>query len=271
MKLIKILRGIIIGAKDKTNSSINAGKAPIQLAELDENTARILYRQSFDLENEIKTLLGISDLNGSRLLRIHEEIDRHMRGRYIWTLINDPAFVTKFGETFYTEDASGKVPIDIKQIADNLLQGRLDLSKSDSADPIELMKFEVAFETALYDEVSKSTIAKDCIALGKGLVGLFGDAWKMDTTTMSTNTEVITPYSLLSYLQLIISVPAESFYTGYKNTTQAADSKFAPIYNQEMAIRHIAAEIARPDLSNAILDELAKTIDVSKIDPNMFV
>lgn len=82
-QLIKVLRGMLKGTIDKTNSSINAGKAPIKLAELDENVARILHRQSFDLENEINTLLGISDLNGARTLRIHEEIDRHMRGRYI--------------------------------------------------------------------------------------------------------------------------------------------------------------------------------------------
>lgn len=263
LKLIHVLRGMIIGTFDKTNGSINAGGAELKLAELDKNTADILYRQSFDLENEIKTLLGISDMNGSRILRVHEEIDRHMRGRYIWTLINDPTFVTKFGEVFHTEDG----PINIKQIAENLLQGRIDLARADSADPIELMKFEVAFETALFDEVSKTTIAKDTNALAKGLVSLFHDAWKMDTAAMSTSTEVITPYSLLSYLQLVLSVPAESFYTGYKDTTQAADSKFAPIYNQEMAIRHISAEIARPDLSNAILDELLKTVDVSKIDP----
>lgn len=267
-QLIKMLRAMLKGTIDKTNGSINTAKPPIQLAELDENTARILYRQSFDLENEINTLLGISDLNGARTLRIHEEIDRHMRGRYIWTLINDPTFVQKFGELFYTEDESGlKTPINIKTIADNLLQGRLDLSKADNADPAELMKFEVAFETALYDEVNKTGISKDPTKFAKALVSLFNDAWKMDTSKMSTNTDVISPYSLLSYLQLVVSVPAETFYNQYKTTTQADDSKFAPIYNQEMAIRHVSAEIARPDLSNAILNELVKQVDTSHIDP----
>ena len=84
---------------------------------------------------------------------------------------------------------------------------------------------------------------------------------------MSTSTDVISPYSLLSDLQLIFSVPAETFYSKYKTTTQADDSKFAPIYNQEMAIRHISAEFARPDLSNAILDELVKQVDISHVDP----
>ena len=267
-QLIKMLRAMLKGTIDKTNSSINAAKAPIKLAELDENTARILYRQSFDLENEINTLLGISDLNGARTLRVHEEIDRHMRGRYLWTLINDPTFVQKFGELFYTEDESGlKTPINIKNIADNLLQGKLDLSKADNADPAELMKFEVAFETALYDEVNKTVISKDPVKFAKALVSLFNDAWKMDTSKMSTSTDVISPYSLLSDLQLIFSVPAETFYSKYKTTTQADDSKFAPIYNQEMAIRHISAEFARPDLSNAILDELVKQVDISHVDP----
>ena len=83
LQLVRMLRAMLKGTVDKTNGSINAAKAPIQLAELDENVARILNRQAYDLENEINTLIGISDLNGSRTLRIHEEIDRHMRGRYI--------------------------------------------------------------------------------------------------------------------------------------------------------------------------------------------
>lgn len=266
-QMIKIVKGVIKGTVDKTNSSINSAKAPLKLAELDENTARILYRQAVNLENEIRTLIGISDLNGSRILRLHEDIDKHMRGRFIWTLVNNPTFVQKFGEKFFTVDGQGvKTPVNIKDICDNLLQGRIDLSKSDTADPGELFVFEVNFETALYDAIKNSSIGNDDQKIASELVDLFADAWKMDTTKMDVNIETISPYSLLSYLQVVLSMPAETFYSQYTKYTQDDSSKFAPIYNQEMALRHVAAEIANPILSNAILDELKKRVDVSKID-----
>jgi hypothetical protein len=69
-------------------------------------------------------------------------------------------------------------------------------------------------------------------------------------------------------LQTIISVPAEAFYTQYEPVTQAEDSKFAPIYSQEMALRNVTALIANAELSNAILEELKKRVDTSKIDKN---
>jgi hypothetical protein len=56
LDLIKVVRGVVKGTVDKTNSSINSsnhGEDFIELAELDENAARILQRQSYDLENEI--------------------------------------------------------------------------------------------------------------------------------------------------------------------------------------------------------------------------
>ena len=85
---------------------------------------------------------------------------------------------------------------------------------------------------------------------------------------MSDTTETITSNSLLSYLQTVVSVPAEAFYAKYEPVTQADDSKFAPIYSQEMALRNVTALIANAELSNAILEELKKRVDTSKIDKN---
>ena len=272
IELIKIVRGIIQGSVDKTNSSINSskhGENYLPLAELSENTARILNRQSYDLENEILTLINISKLNGQRTLKVHEEIDKHMRGKFIYTLVNNPALVQKFGERFYNVDGSGnKTPIDIAEISSNLLQGRIDLSKTETADPGDLLRFEVAFETELYKAVNNSAIGNDTKKVAAALVDLFPDAWKLDTTVMSDTTETITPYSLLSYLQTVVSVPAEAFYTQYEPVTQAEDSKFAPIYSQEMALRNVVALIANAELSNAVLEELKKRVDLSKIDKN---
>ena len=272
IELIKVVRGVLQGTIDKTNSSINSskhGEEYLPLAELSENTARILNRQSYDLENEILTLINISKLNGQRTLKVHEEIDKHMRGKFIYTLVNNPALVQKFGEHFYNVDASGnKTPVDIAQISKDLLQGRIDLSKTETADPGDLLRFEVAFETELYKAVNNSAIGKDTNKIAAALVDLFPDAWKLDTTIISDTTETITPNSLLSYLQTIVSVPAEAFYTQYEPVTQAEDSKFAPIYSQEMALRNVTALIANAELSNAILEELKKRIDTSKIDKN---
>lgn len=271
IELIRFVRGLIKGSIDKTNASINSAKSKegfVKLAELDENTARILYRQSFDLENEILTLKGIAELNRGRILKVHEEIDKHMRGKFIYSLINNPAFVQKFGTYFYTTDDKGnKTPINIKKICDDILQDRIDLSKSETADPAELMQFEVEFETVIYKAVKESTIGNDNKAIAVALVDLFPESWKMDTTVISTETETITAYSLLSYLKTILSVPADSFYTRYESVTQSEDSKFAPIYSQEMALRNVVAEFTNPELSNYILEELNKRVDTSKIDP----
>ena len=270
LDLIKVVRGVIKGSVDKTNSSINSSKTPegyIPLAELDEKTSRILQRQSYDLESEIRTLIGISKMNGQRTLRIHEEIDKHMRGKFIYALVENPEFVEKFGNKFYTTDASGKqTPINIKEISDNILQGRIDLSNTETADPAELLQYVVNFETQLYKEIADSTIGKNNKEIAKALVDLFSGAWNLDTTVMDTGTETITPYSLLSYLQTIISVPADAFYTRYAAVTQAEDSKFAPIYSQEMALRNVVAEVANTELSNLVVEELLKRIDTSKID-----
>jgi hypothetical protein len=84
---------------------------------------------------------------------------------------------------------------------------------------------------------------------------------------MGSDTKTVTSYSLLSYLQTVLSLPAEPFYTRYETVTQAEDSKFAPIYGQEMALRNVAAMISNPELANAVLEELAKKVDTSKIDP----
>ena len=271
--LIQALRGVIRGAspQDKTNASINSAKGDdtrIKLPELDENTARILYRQSFDLENEIQTLLDIAELNGLRTLRIHEEIDKYMRGKFIYTLVNNSTFIKNFGDRFYTVDGAGnRTPIDIKKICDDILQDRIDLSKSETADPGELLRFEVEFETALYNAVSESTIGKNPKEMGKALVELFTDAWNLETTVLNTDTQEITSYSLLSYIQTILSCPAVSFYTKYEQVTQADDSKFAPIYSQEMALRNVVAAFTNIELINAILDELKNKVDTSKINP----
>ena len=269
--LIKVVRGVVQGSVDKTNGSINSskhGEDYVPLPEIDENAARILQRQSYDLENEILTLIGISKLNGQRALKVHEEIDKNMRGKFIHALINNPAFVEKFGKAFYTTDAAGnQIPIDIAKIANDLLQGKIDLSKPETADPGDLLRFEVAFETELYKTVTNTINGKDAQEAGKALVNMFPDAWNLDTTVMGTDTETITPYSLLSYLQMVLSLPAESFYTKYETVTQAEDSQFAPIYGQEMALRNVSAMIANPELANAILEQLANHVDLSKIDP----
>jgi hypothetical protein len=180
IELIKVVRGILQGTIDKTNSSINSskhGEDYLPLAELSENTARILNRQSYDLENEILTLINISKLNGQRTLKVHEEIDKHMRGKFIYTLVNNPALVQKFGEHFYTVDGSGKhIPVDIAQISKDLLQGRIDLSKTETADPGDLLRFEVAFETEIYKAVNNSAIGNNTQKVAAALVDLFPDA-----------------------------------------------------------------------------------------------
>ena len=78
----------------------------------------------------------------------------------------------------------------------------------------------------------------------------------METSTLFTDTDTISQYSLMSYLKVLLSVPAEDFYTKYTTVTQAEDAPFAPIYSQELGLRYIAATISRPDLDNAILSEL---------------
>jgi hypothetical protein len=191
-----------------------------------------------------------------------------MRGKFIYALVNNPAFVQKFGEKFYTVDADGKKdPIDIARISSDLLHGRIDLSKTETADPGDLLRFEVEFETSVYNAVINSTIGKDSKEIAKALVDLFPDAWTLDTTVMSTDTETITSFSLLSYLEKILAVPSEAFYTKYETVTQAEDSKFAPIYNQEMALRDVVAAVANMELINAVTNELKKRVDTSKIDP----
>lgn len=267
-QLIGILKSVIKGSVDKTNSSINSDKSnPIPLAELDEKTGRILYGQAVELENEIESLLDIASVNGARILKVHEEIDSHMRARFIWTMLNSPAFVEQFGQIFYTEDAShNRTPIRLNELV-QIPEG-IDLKSPELSDPSLITQFEVAFETALFNAVNESTIAKDTIAIAKGLVSLFGnDTWKMELTKLDTTTEIITPYSMLNYLQLVVSAPADAFYTKYREVTTDDNSPFAPIYSQEMAIRHVVAAVARPDLVNAILDELGKKIDTSHIDP----
>lgn len=83
-QLIGILKSVIKGTIDKTNASINSSQGnPIPLAELDEKTARILYGQAVELENEIMSLIDIAAANGARILKVHEEIDAHMRARFI--------------------------------------------------------------------------------------------------------------------------------------------------------------------------------------------
>jgi hypothetical protein len=100
-----------------------------------------------------------------------------MRGKFIYTLVNNPVFVEKFGKAFYTTDLAGnQTPVDIKKISDDLLQGTIDLSKSETADAGDLLRFEVAFETELYKAVANSTIGKNSKEAAKALTDLFADA-----------------------------------------------------------------------------------------------
>ena len=262
--LIKVVQGVIMGSVDKTNSSVNAFKGnPITLAELDENTGNILWRQSHSLINEINSLKDLAHLNGLKLLRVHEDIDKHMRTLYLNTLINNKAFVDAFKEKFYIEDADGnKTGIDIAEIANAFKPASLDLSTPETNNPKELFEFETKFRTELYHRVQQSTIWKDTKTSAKTLVELFGNSvWKMETSTLKTDTVEITQYSLLSYLQVLLSVPSEDFYTKFGEITQSPDSEYAPIYSQELGLQYIAALACRPDLSNAILDELKLQAD----------
>lgn len=105
--LLDAIGGVIIGASNKINASINNFEGnPEPLAVLDEHTSSILIQQFDTLANRINYLLGNAEDNRNRQLRAHEDIDKNMRSKFLKAMIS-PTFSAVFSKTFSYTDASG--------------------------------------------------------------------------------------------------------------------------------------------------------------------
>lgn len=90
---------------------------------------------------------------------------------------------------------------------------------------------------------------------------MFGEnIYKMESTRISTNTEVLTAYDVAEYLLDIVAIRCSDFTSRYKEVLERrrtdGSPKLAPVVGQEFAIRRDVCYAANPALYNAFLEEL---------------
>jgi hypothetical protein len=102
---------------------------------------------------------------------------------------------------------------------------------------------------------------------------MFGEKiYKMESTRISTNTEVLTAYDVAEYLLDIISIRCSDFTARYKEVLERRKTdgspKLAPVVGQEFAIRRDVCQAATPTLYNDFLKEMK---ELAKNDPDDYV
>ena len=104
VKYMRYLNLMITGASDGFNKFMNDYNIS-EAAVIDQNVAKDLIDQSIRLEDEINTLLLISDQSENQRLRVQKDIDINMLPKFFMSLFNGnvPADIKKnFGIDIYT-------------------------------------------------------------------------------------------------------------------------------------------------------------------------
>ena len=247
LQLLNAIRAIVNGAYSGLNERANKLRkddAP-QLAILGEKAGTILMNDIVALQKKIQVLLNLDENNSAQKLRVHKESEMKMKPMFVKYLIDSKdAFQDQFG-------------IDIQALWDESDTNDIGYEHINDLNWAAFEATRVLFESKLYDAIK----AKGYTDIAKRVAAMFGkNIYKMESTRISTNTEVLTAYDVAEYLLDIVSIRCSDFTSRYKEVLERRKTdgspKLAPVVGQEFAIRRDVCYAANPTLYNAFLEEL---------------
>ena len=249
---LNVLEALLSGAYSGFNESVNDNSKIYKLATISENTKNILSSEINTLRSELSTLSLISGLNKQRRLNVYQKT----------AVQNRPKFITKLKDyitSFEKEFVIGTEPIQLQALYDKYFSD-FDENNLTTNNFKDYEKKFIDFESEL-GNLLRSEAVKNKEAFIDKLIKIFGnDLWKYKSNDL-TDSKDSTPsqYDLLLNLITITSLDANEFYHDYKNRViDRDDYKFAPIFNQELAIRIGVAYFYNPELFNLLNDKLSK-------------
>lgn len=241
-KFLKAIKGLIVGASNGLNRAGNSiSKVEQHLAELDEQTAKMLYRDIHLYEEKIGLLLALHEANRIQKLRLQKDIMCKLKPQFIQYLL-EPEFAATFEQEF---------GFNIINLFNSINQGRINLNEVNDDNFHIFEQVSIEFEDELYNKLH-SIASSDLV---KKIVNCFGnDIAKMESTVINSDTKFITAFDMAFYIANLSVLKSSSFYGELAKHNQ--DSKFAPILGQELAIRYNISLLANPELYNELLTEI---------------
>lgn len=232
--LINGVISVLTGATDGLNEQVNKIKSRLGKdvwSELDENTGKYLLNEAIKLKNQITILLKLDERNGANKLAIQNDIMVNMRPKFIKALIDKP-----FNESFKTayKEVTGE-DIDFEYDWEQIQPDSFDWKNINKENYFEFEPKFIQFESGLYDKLSK----------------LDSDQWKALISKLFTeditknhsgkftkdSKEIIESYDLALYLTTLASINSNDFFVRFRNLIQDPDFLYAPLFQQEYAIK----------------------------------
>ena len=247
LQLLNAIRAIVNGAYSGLNERANKlrkGDAP-QLAVLGDKAGTMLMNDIIEMQKKIQVLLKLDENNSAQKLRVHKESEIKMKPMFVKYLLN-------LKDVFKDE-----FDIDIQALWDESDTNDIGYEHISDLNWTAFESTRVLFESKIYDAIK----AKGYTDVAKRIASMFGkNIYKMESTRISTNTEVLTAYDVAEYLLDVISIRCSDFTSRYKEILERRKTdgspKLAPVVGQEFAIRRDVCLAANPKLYNEFLAEM---------------
>lgn len=263
MQLLQVIKALINGSNSGLNKAINVMRKKQGLdsiVELDEAQAKLLGKDIDFILQRITHLLSIAASNANKKLKVHKESEIKLKPLTLKCL-TDPEFA----------DGFKKLDVDVNDLWEKISQKHnVDLRYVNESNWSDFEAARIEFESELYHAVW----SKNNGDISKKLIECFGkNLYKMKTTKIDPETNTISGYDLLWDVADILSMDSVAYHSRYRNVLQ--NSKLAPVYGQELAVRRNICMSLNPELYNGLLREIygqyPDTIGKKSILPNVSV
>ena len=244
MQLLHVIKALINGSNSGLNKAINVMRKKQGLdsiVELGEDQAKLLGKDIDFILQRISHLLSIASWNANKKLKVHKESEIKLKPLTLKCL-TDPEFAEGFK----------KLDVDVNDLWEKISQKRnIDLRYVNESNWSDFEAARIEFESELYHAVW----SKNNGDISKKLIECFGKSlYKMKTTKIDPETNTISGYDLLWYVADILSMDSIAYHSRYRNILQ--NSKLAPVYGQELAVRRNICMSLNPELYGSLLGEI---------------
>lgn len=243
-KMLRVMRGLITGSVNGLNQAANVLRKDGSIfAELDDATAKMLYKDIAIYEDRIEILLKLHESNRVQKLRMQKEIMCKVKPKFIQYII-EPGFAKTFKEQF---------GFDPEEVFRTINNNRINLSEVNDNNFSTYEQVAIEFEDEMYERLKNLSIDD----LTTKISNCFGsDIYKMIPTPITSETKTINSVDIAFYLANLYIIKGSTFYGRLKEENER--SKFAPILGQEFAIKNNICNLLNPEVYNSLLEKIGQ-------------
>lgn len=247
----------IAGAGNGVNKLINEyrkkeGKE--LLAEISDETRTKLLNHLNMLNNRVKFVIDLHELNSGQKMRQQKDTGVNMRVK----------FLQNFKENVYVEEFKKEFGFDPSEIIKDI---DLDHIVAENFDQYE--KEIIDIESKFYDKIQSLHLSEADLA--KKIVSVFGknSAWRQRSTKFTADKKLgVTDYDQIIYAASIFSLHSGAFYYKIKSILEELQNEgeieIAPVFPQEHALRIIYSFAHNKELFNNIINAVKSSYDGSE-------